>query len=107
MSRVAELIAMARDLGAEFELIGDRIKVIAPMPLPDDLMRDLRHRRDEVAGALSDRLVCLNPLTPHASHEFYWECDPDQCYCYRQFGRPMLCQGIPCRWIWPDGTAAN
>jgi hypothetical protein len=46
---------------------------------------------------------CHNPFTPHATHELPWECNPYSCYCFKEFGYPRLCQGAPCRWIWPDG----
>jgi len=43
---------------------------------------------------------CNNPFTPHYTHEFPWECDPDSCLCYRNYGYPYLCKGVPCRWVW-------
>ena len=46
---------------------------------------------------------CRNPFTPHSSHEFPWECDPGSCLCYKNYGYPHLCRGVPCRWIWPTG----
>lgn len=46
---------------------------------------------------------CHNPFTPHSSHKHPWECDPNSCYCYKQFGFPEMCRGVPCRWVWPNG----
>ncbi|MFC1902672.1 hypothetical protein ACFLX4_01200 [Chloroflexota bacterium] len=47
---------------------------------------------------------CHNPFTPHSTHEFPWECNPDTCYCYKEFGYPRFCQGVPCRWVWTNGA---
>ncbi len=47
---------------------------------------------------------CHNPFTPHQEHELPRECDPESCDCYRLFGYPHLCQGAPCRWVWPASS---
>jgi hypothetical protein len=82
----------------------------------DDILNSIRNNKPEIIRHLSELSPvtglpiylnppgCHNPFTPHSEHEFPWECDPNSCYCYRMFGYPRLCQGVPCRWIWPDGV---
>jgi hypothetical protein len=106
---VVELVSRCRALGAVFVIEGDRFKVNAPAPLPDDLRDALRAERTRVLVCL--RLCqpggCANPFTEHRLHEFPWECDPDACLCQREWGRPELCRGVPCRWIWPDVSSTE
>jgi len=49
---VGVLIQQARDLGANFVLEGDRVRVRAPSPLPEQLLSELRSFRSQVAAAL-------------------------------------------------------
>lgn len=81
-----------------------------------ELLRELQLRRPDILECLHIRHPrvgvpqylnppgCHNPFTPHESHDYSWECDPDSCYCYKMFGYPRLCQSELCRWVWPDGV---
>ena len=101
-----EVIAQCRSLGAVLVPEGDTLRVRAATPLPDYLRELLRVNKTQVGLVLKlcQSTVCSNPLTPHTRHERSWECDPDSCYCWRTFLYPRICQGVPCRWVWPDGV---
>jgi len=101
-----EVIARCRALGAVLVVDGDALRVRAPAPLPDYLRESLRTNKTQLVLVLKvcQRSTCSNPLTPHSAHELPWECDPDSCYCWRTFLYPRICQGAPCRWVWPDGV---
>ena len=62
----------------------------------------LIHEQGGVESLYANPPTCHNPFTPHSSHEYTWECDPNSCHCYQRFGYPRYCQGVPCRWIWPQ-----
>ncbi len=102
----AEAIAQrARELGVTLTVAGDRIRYAPKSATPPDFVDALREHKAEVLQVLRDREKhCRNSLTPHAGHEYPWECDPNTCYCYREFGYPRMCQGVPCRWVWPNGV---
>lgn len=51
----ATLLSRARTLGATFALQGDRLKVRAPAPLPDDLLASLRQHKPSLLALLSPR----------------------------------------------------
>ena len=48
MTSVPDLVASAESLGATFEVTGDAVTVEAPVPLPDDLLAELRLRKPQV-----------------------------------------------------------
>jgi hypothetical protein len=98
-----DLIARCRQHGAVIELDGDGFVLSASRPLPDELRAALRASRDQVLLCLraARRGQCTNTVTPHAEHHYEWECDPNSCGCFREFGYPRWCSGMPCRWIWP------
>ena len=100
---VIELINRCRAMGAVLTVEDDSLWVVAPVKLPDDLRTALRESKTQVILCLrlKEKSECHNPLTPHDTHEFPWECDPNTCYCYREYGEPRYCQGVPCRWVWP------
>ncbi len=98
-----ELIAQCHSLGAKLIIENGALRVMAPKPLPDSLRAQLREHKLQVIMCLnaSRPSVCSNPFTLHETHEHPWECDPNSCYCYQEFGYPRLCQGAPCRWVFP------
>lgn len=106
---IIDLITRCRSMGAEFSVEDESLRVVAPIPLPDDLRSAIRVNKTQlmVYLRLSQKSSCGNPFTPHATHEFPWECDPNSCHCYREFGYPRLCEGVPCRWVWPRGVSMN
>ena len=57
MSSVEILIESARALGAQFTVDGQRVTVVAPSPLPGDLMAMLRDKKIEVASYLTNQTV--------------------------------------------------
>ena len=99
-----ELINQCRDIGAVLIVENNKLRVRTPQPLPDNLRVELKEHKLQVIMCLkAARLsVCGNPFTPHETHEFPWECDPNSCYCYREYGYPRLCRGVPCRWVFPN-----
>ena len=104
---VAQLISKAQALGASFEATRKGVTVRGSKPLPADLMVELRAIKGEIREKVLQGALCQNPLTPHHEHEYYWECRTDVCLCYRKFRYPRICQGAPCRWVWPDGVPHN
>lgn len=102
-----DLITKCRELGAVLVVEGDQFKVKSNVALPLEIRRGLKSNRTLVLQLLRlmDDTACGNPLTDHGRHEFEWECIADSCMCYREWRRPLLCQGMPCRWIWPIDSA--
>ena len=101
--------------GIMVRLEGERLSLYPSGAITDDLRDAIKIFKPEIIGYLTKLSTCTdlpmylnppgcnNPHTPHTNHENPWECDPDSCYCYKDFGYPRLCQGMPCRWIWPNG----
>lgn len=106
---IIDLIARCRSMGAVLSVEDESLRVVAPFPLPDDLRSAIRAHKTQVMLCLrsSQKSSCGNPFTPHETHEYPWECDPNTCFCYRDFGYPRLCEGVPCRWVWPQGIPIN
>jgi hypothetical protein len=106
---VIELINRCRSLGAVLKVEEDSLLVRAPAKLPDDLRVAIKENKTQVILCLrlSVKTECHNPLTPHETHEYPWECDPNSCYCYRVYGYPHMCPGVPCRWVFPDKNKIN
>ena len=99
----SEIVEWAHKMGISLNSVGDKIRYAPKSRTPPELVRLLQEHKAEVLTLLSERSECHNTLTPHENHEYPWECDPETCYCYRHFGYPRFCQGIPYRWVWPDG----
>ena len=99
-----KVLEQARTLGITLTRTGDRIRYAPKSKTPHDFVEQLRRHKTEVLDLLSRAADCRNPHTLHATHAFPWECDPDSCYCFQEFGHPHLCEGVACRWIWPDGA---
>ena len=97
---VEELI----ELGIGIEADGNELVLTPGSDVPDHLVPELARRKLDIMDWLQREGRCQNELTPHDQHEYPWECIPDECLCYRQFGYPRICQGIPCRWVWPNGA---
>ena len=104
-----DLIARCRSMGTELSVEDDSILVVGPAPLPDELRAALRANKIQVMLCLRSSLksICGNPLTPHETHEHPWECDPNTCHCYREFGTSRFCEGVPCRWVWPQDASID
>jgi len=102
---IIDLVARCRSMGAVLSIENESLRIVAPSPLPDDLRSAIRAHKTQVMLYLRlfPKSLCGNPFTPHETHEYPWECDPNTCYCYREFGYPRLCEGVPCRWVWPQG----
>lgn len=103
-----DVIARCRVLGAVLTVERDTLKIRAPKPLPDDLREAVRDNKPQVILCLrsSQRSACSNPNTPHDTHDLPWECDPNSCYCWRVYGEPRICQGVPCRWTFPKSKSS-
>lgn len=101
-----DLIARCRSMGAVLSIEDESLLVVAPSRLPDDLRSAIREHKAQVMLCLkaSRNSLCGNPFTPHETHEHPWECDPNTCHCYHVYGYPRLCEGVPCRWVWPQGV---
>lgn len=52
MTEVETLLTRAHTLGATFTPEGDRLKVLAPAPLPDDLINSLRRNKTALLALL-------------------------------------------------------
>jgi hypothetical protein len=104
-----ELIVECHSLGARFNVENGVLHVMAPKQLPDNLRAELRAHKQQVIMCLNAARpsACSNPFTPHETHEYPWECDPNTCYCYRVYGYPRYCQGVPCRWVWPSKNTTH
>jgi hypothetical protein len=100
-----DLIAQCRSMGAVLSVEGDSLLVTTPLPLNEDLRAAIRANKHDllILVRLSQISGCSNPITAHEAHEYPWECDPNSCLCFRDYGYPRFCQGAPCRWVWPDG----
>ena len=109
---VIDLIEQIRQSGIELKVEGTKLRFYPQSAMTPHLLAILRDYKQQVMvylirelGAPADLYYnppsCHNSFTPHASHEYPWECDPHSCYCFHQYGYPRLCQGVPCRWIWP------
>ena len=121
----ATILRRASQLGITVVLDHDRLRYNPREKAPADLVEAMRENKleiikllglknhdsigarplegEEVAqDAIKPSTGCRNPITPHSSHELPWECHPNSCYCYQHFGYPKLCQGVPCRWVFPE-----
>lgn len=108
-----ELIENIRQKGIELKVEGDKLRFHPQSAVTPEMLDSIRQNKQFIKVYLmweqgesglwfNNPPHCHNPLTPHASHEFPWECDPHSCHCYHNYGYPRLCQGAPCRWIWPQ-----
>ncbi len=61
MSATPDIIAQVRAAGGRVMIIEDRLKVRAPLPLPDKLVADLRLHKAEVMAFLQDRKAAWTP----------------------------------------------
>ena len=100
---VARLLDRAAELGIVLVLDGDLIRYRPASIAPTDFIEALRENKSCLIEVLAREARCLNSIVSHKRHEYPWECDPNSCLCYRQYGYPFLCQGMPCRWTFPDG----
>ncbi len=61
MSATPDIIARVRAAGGRVMIIEDRLKVRAPLPLPDKLVAELRLHKAEVMAFLKDRKAAWTP----------------------------------------------
>ncbi len=61
MSATPDIIAQVRAAGGRVVMIEDRLKVRAPLPLPDKLVAELRLHKAEVMAFLQDRKAAWTP----------------------------------------------
>ncbi len=61
MSATPDIIAQVRAAGGQVMMIEGRLKVRAPLPLPDKLVADLRLHKAEVMAFLQDRKAAWTP----------------------------------------------
>ncbi len=61
MSATPDIIAQVRAAGGRVIIIEDRLKVRAPLPLPDKLVAELRLHKAEVLAFLQDRKSVWTP----------------------------------------------
>ena len=52
MNRPRELLQKCRELGATFTPSNDRVKIKAPLPLPDDLVSELKKAKPQILKEL-------------------------------------------------------
>jgi len=108
---IPDILNQLKNNGLELKAKGDRLSYrpisgITPETL--QIMRRYKHQllvylirqQGESTFLYSNPPECHNPFTPHSDHKYPWECDPNSCYCYREYGYPRYCQGVPCRWVW-------
>ena len=101
-----ELLKECQLYGATIvEVSDDRLTFDVPDDFPESLLDALHKHKAELIALLERLPICFNPLTPHERHQLPWECDPNTCTCYRNFGWPFWCGGAPCRWVWPNGLS--
>lgn len=109
---VVTLIEQIRQRGVELKVEGSKLRYYPQSAMTPELLALIRDYKQQVMVYLiyeqgestvlcNNPPYCHNPFTPHASHEFPWECDPNACHCYHKYGYPRFCSGAPCRWIWP------
>jgi len=75
LSDIEPLIIRVRKFGATFTLgDGDKIKVQAPAPLPEELMNELKAHKGELRALLQDPHIDSTGslVIPFASSEKYW-----------------------------------
>ena len=101
---ITEMLEQVRVRGGSVELVNESLVLDIPSDFPDSLIDQLRVSKPAIMELLSRAEKCLNDRTPHERHEHYWECDVASCYCWVTSGYPRMCQGVPCRWVWPDGV---
>ena len=61
MSATPDIIAQVRAAGGQVMMIEGRLKVRAPLPLPDKLVAELRLNKADVMAFLQDRKVAWTP----------------------------------------------
>ncbi len=61
MSAIPDIIAQVRAAGGRVIIIEDRLKVRAPLPLPDKLVAELRLHKAELMAFLQDRKAAWTP----------------------------------------------
>ena len=61
MSATPDIIVQVRAAGGRIMIIEDRLKVRAPLPLPDKLVAELRLHKAEVMAFLQDRKAAWTP----------------------------------------------
>jgi len=61
VSVTPDIIAQVRAAGGRIVMIEDRLKVRAPLPLPDKLVAELRMHKAEVLAFLQDRKPAWTP----------------------------------------------
>jgi len=99
-----DVIQRLRSVGVALTLEGNDLRARPASRIPDDLDVEIkRYLPDLIEYLRVDpfALECRNPITPHSDHEHPWECNPNECMCYRRYRRVMFCEGAPCRWVWP------
>jgi hypothetical protein len=108
-----ELIETVRRKGIELMVEGEKLRFYPQSAITPEMLDILRQNKQQIivylirqqGGLVSlynNPPECHNPFTPHSAHELPWECDPNTCHCYQVYGYPRLCQGVPCRWVWPQ-----
>ncbi len=61
MSAVRKLMDEVAQLGGRLSLNGDKVRVAAPAPLPDDLLAKLRELKPEIAKELAPPVPTYDP----------------------------------------------
>ena len=101
---ITEMLKQVRIRGGVIELVNERLVLDVPADFPDSLIVELRGSKPAIIELLIRAGRCRNEFTTHESHEGYWECNAESCYCWSTFRYPRICQGVPCRWVWPNGV---
>jgi len=100
------ILQILRQKGVTVVVEGDRLRFSPKEAVTPELLSALKELKSEIIASLTCSALagpgCQNTFTPHDAHKLPWECDPYVCDCYRLFGYPRWCQGVPCRWVWPQ-----
>ena len=98
----SKVLEKANQLGISLELLDGKVRYRPASNTPPDFIEMLRLNKKEVIHVLTSRGSCGNPRTPHWTHMIPSRmCNLTSCGCYREYGQPLLCEGIPCPWIFP------
>jgi hypothetical protein len=115
---VIDLIDKVRNSGIELAVKGNKLRFHPQSAVTPEMLKTLIQYKQQILVYLmkehgepitlySNPPICHNPYTPHSTHSSSQECEPNSCHCYRIFGYPRLCQGVPCRWVWPSSSISG
>ena len=105
MKSSIELIREVVGRGGQFVFAHGQMIVHSPEGITEELLTLIKGHREQIEIEVERAgiaVYCTNLLTSHSTHELPWECNPETCPCYRIFRYPRFCEGVKCRWVWPE-----